>query len=80
MCKLFVVLHGESKTVPTLVQFIKSRTILFATALAVLGVVEANVGVFQQYMTPQTFGVFSVAVGVIVAVLRVLTTVPLSEK
>ena len=53
---------------------------MFSILLAVLGVVEANVGVFQQYMTPQTFGIFSVAVGVIVAVLRVLTTVPLSEK
>ncbi len=59
---------------------LKSKTIWFSILLAVLGVVEANVGVFQQYMTPQTFGIFSVAVGVIVAVLRVLTTVPLSEK
>lgn len=59
---------------------LKSKTIWFSILLAVLGVVEANVGVFQQYMTPQTFGTFSVAVGVIVAVLRVLTTVPLSEK
>lgn len=65
---------------PTIIQLIKSKTIRFSILLAMLGVVEANVGVFQQYMTPQTFGAFSVAVGVIVAVLRVLTTAPLSEK
>lgn len=59
---------------------LKSKTIWFSILLAVLGVVEANVGVLQQYMTPQTFGIFSIVVGVIVAVLRVLTTVPLSEK
>lgn len=59
---------------------LKSKTIWFSILLAVLGVVEANVGVLQQYMTPQAFGIFSVVVGVIIAVLRVLTTLPLSEK
>jgi len=61
-------------------QIFKSKTILFALLLAVLGVLEINIKVFSQYMTPELFGWFSISISVIVAVLRVLTTVPLSEK
>ena len=61
-------------------QVFKSKTILFALLLAVLGVLEINIKVFSQYMTPELFGWFSISISVIVAVLRVLTTVPLSEK
>jgi hypothetical protein len=58
----------------------KSKTIWFALALAVLGVIEMQVQLFAQYMTPETFGLFNIAIGIVVAVLRVITTVPLSEK
>lgn len=61
-------------------QIFKSKTILFALLLAVLGVLEINIKVFSQYMTPELFGWFSISISVIVAILRVLTTVPLSEK
>jgi hypothetical protein len=61
-------------------QIFKSKTILFALLLAVLGVIEINIKVFSQYMTPELFGWFSISISVIVAVLRVLTTVPLNEK
>jgi uncharacterized membrane protein YesL len=61
-------------------QIFKSKTILFALFLAVLGVLEINIKVFSQYMTPELFGWFSISISVIVAVLRVLTTVPLNEK
>jgi len=61
-------------------QIFKSKTILFALFLAVLGVLEINIKVFSQYMTPELFGWFSLSISVIVAVLRVLTTVPLNEK
>lgn len=61
-------------------QIFKSKTILFALLLAVLGVLEINIKVFSQYMTPELFGWFSISISVIVAVLRVLTTAPLSEK
>ena len=59
---------------------LKSKTMWFALALAVLGAVEMNLGLFEQYMTHKWFGVFSIAVAVVVAVLRVITTVPLEEK
>ena len=58
----------------------KSKTIWFALALAVFGVIEMNVKYFSNYITPEFFGMFSILISVIVAVLRVLTTTPLSEK
>jgi uncharacterized membrane protein (DUF106 family) len=64
--------------------FFKSRTMLFALSLAIFGVLEASMGVLNSLLTPimgpAAFGVFTVAVSVIVAVLRVITTQPLSEK
>ena len=61
-------------------QILKSKTMMFALALAVFGVIEMQIKVFAAYMTPEAFGIFNIVIGVIVAVLRVLTTVPLSSK
>ena len=58
----------------------KSKTLMFALALAILGVIEMNVRVFTAYMTPTTFGFFSIGISIIVAVLRIFTTLPLSQK
>lgn len=63
-----------------LTQFIKSKTMLFAFSLTVLGIVEANLGYFETVMTPPVYGSVTVAIGVAVAILRILTTVPLAEK
>lgn len=63
---------------------IKSKTLAFALLLAVLGVLEASFGTLRGLLIPimgdAAFGIFTIAVSVGVAVLRVLTTVPLSEK
>lgn len=59
---------------------LKSKTLWFALALAIFGVVEMNVKYFSNYLTPEIFGLFSILISVIVAVLRVLTTTPLSDK
>lgn len=59
---------------------LKSKTLWFALALAIFGVVEMQIKYFSNYLTPELFGLFSILVSVIVAVLRVLTTTPLSEK
>jgi hypothetical protein len=64
----------------TMKQVLKSRTMLFALALAILGVIEMQAKVFAQYMTPELFGLFNILIAVAVAVLRVLTTVPLNQK
>ena len=60
--------------------YLKSKTLWFALALAVFGVVEMQIKVFASHMSPETFGIFNIVVGLIVAVLRVFTTLPLSEK
>lgn len=60
--------------------WMKSKTLWFALALAVFGVIEMNVKIFSSYLTPESFGVFSILVSITVAILRVVTTLPLSEK
>lgn len=63
-----------------LIQILKSKTMIFALLLAVLGVIQASMDIFTPYLTPQAMGFITVLVGVAVAVLRVLTTMPLSNK
>jgi hypothetical protein len=64
----------------TLKTALKSRTMLFALALAVFGVIETQMHLFGQFMSPEAFGLFNILVAIAVAVLRVITTVPLSQK
>jgi len=61
-------------------QILKSKTMLFALALSVFGVIESQLALLSPYMSPQVFGLFTIVVSVSVAVLRVLTTTPLNEK
>lgn len=61
-------------------QILKSKTMLFAIALAILGVLQASMDVFTPYLTPQASGLLTVGVGLGVAILRVITTMPLSDK
>lgn len=63
-----------------MMQALKSRTMIFAILLAVLGTVQASAEVFSAWLTPQAYGIFTLVVGVAVAVLRVLTTEPLLPK
>lgn len=64
----------------TMKQVLKSRTMMFALALAILGAVETQAHLFSKHMTPELFGLFNILLAVVIAVLRVLTTVPLNEK
>ena len=59
---------------------LKSKTMWFALALAVFGVLEMNIGIFEPFMTRTWFGGFSMLVGMVVAMLRVVTSMPLEEK
>lgn len=62
-----------------LVNAVKSRTMLFAALLTILGFVEANSGMFQGFLGDH-YGLFTMVTGVIVALLRVITVEPLSAK
>lgn len=61
-------------------QFAKSKTMIFALALAILGVLQTSMEVFTPYISAQTAGVLTVIIGCAVAVLRVITTTSLVEK
>ncbi len=64
----------------TLKNIFKSKTMMFALALAIFGVLEMNLKVFAPHLSPAFFGWFSILISVIVAVLRVFTTMPLDKK
>lgn len=57
---------------------LKSKTINFGLLLAIAGAVQVNLPSLQ--LDPATQGVATMVVGVIVVVLRFLTTKPVSEK
>ncbi len=58
----------------------RSKTAWFGLALAVLGVVQAHLDVFGQFLSPAAQGLLTVGVGVAVVVLRWVTTDGLDEK
>lgn len=64
----------------TFKNIVKSKTLLFAIGLAALGAIETQIGVLQPMMTKETFGLFSIFIASAMAVLRVLTVVPVTEK
>lgn len=59
---------------------LKSKTMLFALALAILGVLQASMEVFTPYLSAQAAGLLTLVVSLAVAILRVLTTMPLQDK
>lgn len=63
-----------------LIGTLRSKTMYFSLALVVLGVVQANLSIFSAYLTPENYGWFTAAVGMAVAVLRWVTSLPLEQK
>ena len=61
-------------------KIIKSRTMIFAILLAVLGAIQTSLDFFTAYLNPQAMGVLTMLVGIAVAALRVITTTPLKDK
>jgi hypothetical protein len=58
----------------------KSKTMWFALALVVLGFIAENFNYVQDIIDPKYYGISYMAIGVVVAILRFITTQPLSEK
>lgn len=58
----------------------KSKTMWFAYGLAVLGVMETQYKLIEQYIPEEYRGLTYVAIGAAVAVLRIVTTKALAEK
>lgn len=63
---------------PTLKQLATSKTVLFASGLFSTGLVGAIVGNIQLNSMQQSIALM--VIGVVSAVLRFITTVPLTEK
>ena len=59
---------------------IKSRTMWFSLALVVFGALFDNFSYVQNIIDPRFYGVSLVVIGIIVAVLRFITTQPLEDK
>ena len=59
---------------------LKSKTIWFSLLLAVFGALQAGWGLIDDYLSPKAAGFGALAIAVLVAVLRVLTTKPLEDK
>lgn len=61
-------------------QLLKSKTILVALALEILGVIQLNADFLSTVMTPAQFGWVMLSIGVVMKVLRAMTTGSLGEK
>ena len=57
-----------------------SKTMWFSFALVVLGVVYDNFSYIENLIDPRLYGVCLIFIGIVVAVLRFVTTMPLEDK
>ena len=62
----------------TILQLLKSRTVIFAILLAVLSVLQGYVGLLPLSQIEQMY--VGIAISVAVTVLRIITTQPITEK
>ena len=57
-----------------------SKTMWFSLALVILGVVYDNFSHVQNIIDPRLYGVVLISIGIVVAILRFVTTLPLDKK
>lgn len=57
-----------------------SKTMWFSLSLVILGAVYDNFSYIQDLLNPRLYGILLIVIGVIVAILRFITTGPLDEK
>ena len=58
----------------------KSRTMWFSLALVIFGSLADNFSYVQNLISPQYYGVSFILVGIVVAILRFVTTQPIREE
>lgn len=63
-----------------LASLVRSRTMIFAALLAALGVIETQFRLIAHLIPAELHGLVLIVIAVAVAVLRVVTTKPLSER
>jgi hypothetical protein len=57
-----------------------SKTMWFSLAMVILGVIYDNFSYLQDVIDPKYYGSIFIGIGIICAVLRFYTTLPLDEK
>ena len=57
-----------------------SKTMWFSFALVILGALYDNFSYIEQLINPRLYGILLISIGVAVAVLRFVTTMPLEDK
>lgn len=57
-----------------------SKTMWFSFALVILGALYDNFSYIEQLINPRLYGILLICIGVAVAVLRFITTMPLEDK
>ena len=63
---------------PTIIQLAKSRTVQFAILLTALSVAQGYIGLLPLTQVEQMS--VGIAVSMVITVLRIITTTPISEK
>ena len=61
-------------------RIIRSRTMWLAAILSALGVLQTSTGALTPYIGAKSVGLLTLIVGLLVAILRVVTTKPLEDK
>ena len=59
---------------------LKSKTLWFSISLAVLGALELQRDFLRDVVGAENFGVVMIGISLVTAVLRIVTTQPLTEK
>ena len=52
----------------------------FSLLLVILGALMDNISYLQNIIDPKYYGILLVAIGIVVAILRFITTQPINEK
>ena len=58
----------------------RSRTLWFSLALVIFGVIFDNFSYVQDLIDPRYYGILFIITGIITAILRFVTTMPLDDK
>lgn len=58
----------------------RSKTMWFSLAMVILGVVYDNFSYLQNVIDPRYYGTILISIGIVSAILRFYTTLPLDEK
>lgn len=63
-----------------IIRIAKSKTMIFSIILSIIGVIQTSTDFLSTILSPHAFGYMTLASGIVAAILRIVTTQPLSDK